>query len=89
MPQTRRIEIGSRLRACRLAAKLGPEEAGAYAKCSAKTIYAYEAGTREIGAIRLQDLCLAYGVSADYILFGTHMIPQDLKELFQRVGRSP
>jgi transcriptional regulator with XRE-family HTH domain len=88
MTKVRLIEIGSRLRECRLAAKLSPAEAGVEAKCSAKTIYAVEAGTREVGAVRLQDLCLAYGVSSDYILFGTHMVPQDLRAIFSRAGRS-
>lgn len=86
-PLARKIEIGSRLRECRLGAKLSPEQAGAEAQCSAKTIYAMEAGTREPGSIRLADLCLAYGVSADYILFGTHMVPSDLKDAFTRAGR--
>jgi transcriptional regulator with XRE-family HTH domain len=87
MPQARLIEIGSRLRQCRVAAKLSPADAGIEAKCSAKTIYAIEAGTREVGGLRLADLCLAYGVSADYILFGTHMVPEDLRGVFTRSSR--
>lgn len=89
MPMARMIEIGSRLRECRLAAKLSPHEAAVQGKCSAKTIYAIEAGTRPVDAVRLADLCLAYGVSSDYVLFGTHMVPQDLRDLFTRVGRDP
>lgn len=88
MPEARKIEIGSRLRECRVAAKLSPVQAALEAKCSAKTIYAIEAGSRPLDAVRLADFCLVYGVSADYILFGTHMVPRDLRDLFTRAGRS-
>lgn len=84
MSLAKRIEIGSRLRECRAAAKLSPADAAQAVDCSAKTIYAIEAGSRPLEATRLAALCLVYGVSSDYLLFGTHMVPEDLRHLFAR-----
>lgn len=50
------------------------------------TLSSYESGRRTIDAFTLADLCLLYGVSTDYILYGTHMVPEDLRILFQRNG---
>lgn len=87
MPRARNIEIGSRLRDSRINARLSPVEVAQEVEVSPKTVYSWESGARDPGAIRLADLCLLYGVSADYILFGTPMVPADLRDLFARMGR--
>lgn len=85
--QARRIEIGSRLRECRTGANLSIAEVAEELKVTKQAVSAWENGTRVPDAIRLGDLALLYGVATDFILFGTHMIPEDLKQLFARVGR--
>lgn len=62
------------------------EEASQAVEISVSTLSAYETGARALGAFKLADLCLLYGISADYVLFGTHMVPDDLRALFARVG---
>lgn len=51
---------------------------------SKQAISAWENGSRRLAAETLGDLALLYGVSSDYILFGTHMVPQELRDLFAR-----
>jgi DNA-binding transcriptional regulator YiaG len=87
MLDTRKIEIGSRLRECREGAKLSLSDVAEELRVSKQAVAHWEGGTRRLDAERLGDLALLYGVSADYILFGTHMVPEDLKELFARVAR--
>lgn len=93
MPLLRRIETGSRLRECRLRMKLTQDdvvrELAAMGRPIADSTYSsYESGRRAIDAFTLADVCLILGVSTDYALYGTDMVPRELKELFQRVGRS-
>jgi transcriptional regulator with XRE-family HTH domain len=86
MPLTRRIEIGSRLRSCREEARLGLGDVAGELKVSKQTVSSWEKGARLLDAIRLADLALMYGVSSDYILFGTRMVPEDLRAVFAKVG---
>lgn len=81
------VEIGTRLRECRVLLGLSPDDVARELGASPKTIYAWEAGDRELGSLKLARLALLYGVSADYLLFGTHMIPQELRSLFTRLTR--
>jgi hypothetical protein len=53
---------------------------------SKQAISAWETGRTTLDAIQLADLSLMYGVSADYILFGTHMIPTDLRDIFSKAN---
>lgn len=90
MPSVRRIEIGSRLRDCRVRARLSQADAGADVGKSDKTISAYEAGERMPDVETLAHMCLLYGVSTDEIIFGTPMVPQVLRDVFGRVtGNAP
>jgi transcriptional regulator with XRE-family HTH domain len=63
------------------------ELAGMGRAISDSTLSSYESGRRTIDAFTLADLCLIYGVSADFILYGTHMIPQELRDIYLRAGR--
>lgn len=87
MPLARMIERGTRLRESRQAAKLSVKEVAEELKVTKQAVFAWENGTRRLDSDRLADLVLLYGVSADFILFGTHMVPQVLKDLFARAGR--
>lgn len=92
MPEVRRIEAGSRLRACREALNLTQEDVVNGLKDMGRamadsTLSSYERGRRPIDAFTLADLCLIYGVSTDFILFGTAMVPDDLRQVFSRMGR--
>lgn len=87
--KARLIEMGARLRECRARVRLTPDEVAAELKVSPKTVYAWENGSREPSAMTLGNLALIYGVASDYILFGTHMVPEDLRNVFQRAGTSP
>lgn len=82
----KRREKGFRLRESRLAVNMSQEQAAAALGVSAQSISAWELGERSGDWERLADLCLLYGVSSDYILYGTHMVPEDLRVLFQRNG---
>jgi transcriptional regulator with XRE-family HTH domain len=88
VPQARRIEIGSRLRDSRNALKLSQRDVASQLGVSDSAVSSWEAGERMPGAEALADVCLVYGVSADYILFGTDMVPRDLRDLFARTTRA-
>lgn len=83
----RKIEIGSRLRESRQEAKLSLGDVAEELKLSKQAISAWENGRTMLDAKQLGDLALMYGVSADYLLFGTRMVPEELRELFTRAGR--
>lgn len=85
--QARKVEIGSRLRESRLKVKLSLGDVAEEMKMTKQGVSAWETGKTKLDAYQLADLALMYGVSADYILFGTPMVPQELRELFQRAGR--
>lgn len=85
----RRIEIGSRLRELRVAANLTLSEVGQELKVARSTVASWESAARRIDGEHIADLALLYGCSCDYILLGTHSVPQELKELFARVGSTP
>lgn len=85
--QARKIEVGSRLRECRLGAKLSLGDVAEGLSVSKQAVSAWETGKTRLDAFQLGDLALMYGVSADYLLFGTHMVPQELRDLFSRAGR--
>lgn len=53
---------------------------------SKQAVSAWENGRTTLDALQLADLALMYGVSADFILFGTHMVPTDLRDVFARSG---
>jgi transcriptional regulator with XRE-family HTH domain len=89
VPTIKRKEIGSRLKECRLQAKLSQGNVADMLLVSDATISAWEKGTRTLDALKLADLALLYGVSSDFLLFGTHMVPEDLRVLFQRTNRNP
>lgn len=82
----RRAEIGRRLRDCRKAARLSQEDVAAELAVSAKAVSSWEGGERMPSAERFGELCAIYGVSADFILFGTDMVPRELLELLARAA---
>lgn len=53
---------------------------------SKQAVSAWETGRTIMDTLQLADLALMYGVSADYLIFGTRMVPEELRELFARVG---
>jgi transcriptional regulator with XRE-family HTH domain len=83
---TRRVEIGSRLRELRIRLKLSQRYVADELGCSDKAVGAWEAGDRMPNIETLADLCLMYGSPSDYVLYGTHMVPSDLKALFGRMS---
>jgi transcriptional regulator with XRE-family HTH domain len=86
MPSTRSVEIGSRLRESRAALRLSLEDVASELGVSKQAVYMWERGRTKLDIYKLGDLCLMYGVSSDYILFGTRMVPEDLRGLFQKAG---
>lgn len=87
MTQARKIEVGERLRECRVKALLSIDDVRLHLGVSKQAISAWENGDREPSGLKVADMALLYGVSTDYILLGTHMVPDDLRALFARVGR--
>lgn len=79
--------MGERLRECREKALLSIDEVRRNLGVSKQAVSAWENGEREPGGLKVADMALMYGVSTDYILIGTHMVPDDLRALFKRVGR--
>lgn len=86
--QARKIEVGSRLRECRLSAKLSLGDVAEGLCVTKQAVSAWETGRTKLDAFQLGDLALMYGVSSDYILFGTHMVPEDLRALFSRASKA-
>lgn len=86
---TRRTEMGVRLRDCRIEARLSLADVAEELKLSKQTVSSWEKGARLLDALRLADLALMYGVSSDYILFGTRMVPEDLRAIFTKMGKTP
>lgn len=82
----RRAEIGGRLRDGRKAARLSQEDVAAELTVSAKAVSSWESGERMPSAERFGDLCAIYGVSADFILFGTDMVPRELLDALSRAA---
>lgn len=82
------VEVGTRLRDSRVEARLQPQDVATELGNSVKTVYAWEAGTRELGSRSLAKLCLLYGVDPGFILFGTHMVPDDLRGVFARARQA-
>lgn len=76
------------MREQRLALKLSLTEVAKELQLAKSTLSSYEAGRRTMDAFTLADLCLIYGVSTDYAMYGTHMVPADLRDLFARIGAS-
>lgn len=85
--RARKLEVGSRLRECRTGAKLSLGDVAHELLVSKQAISAWETGKTKLDAYQLAELALMYGVSADYILFGTHMVPEELRAIFTRAGR--
>jgi transcriptional regulator with XRE-family HTH domain len=85
--ETRKVEIGSRLRECRLGARLSLGDVAHELRVTKQAISSWETGRTKLNAYQLADLVLIYGVSADYVLFGTHMVPETLRDAFSRAGR--
>jgi transcriptional regulator with XRE-family HTH domain len=81
-------EIGARLRECRLGAKLSLADVAAEMSLTKQAVSSWESGRTKMTALQLRDLVLLFGVSSDYILFGTHMVPQAMHDSFMRAPRS-
>lgn len=62
------MEIHDRLKAAREDHDLTQAQAAAAAGCARRQYIRYEQGTQEMGIAKLRALCLALGVSADYLL---------------------
>jgi transcriptional regulator with XRE-family HTH domain len=85
--QARKVEVGSRLKECRTDARLSLGDVAEEMGVTKQAVSAWEHGRTKLDALQLGDLALMYGVSSDYLLFGTRMVPQDLRELFSRASR--
>lgn len=77
------------MRDCRNILNLSQQYVATELGISDSAISAWESGVRMPGAEALADVCLVYGVSSDYILYGTDMVPRDLHQLFAKAGRRP
>lgn len=62
------MEYFERLKATRIDKDLKQEDAARVIKTTRQQIYKYESGIQEMTVSKLRELCLYYGVSADYIL---------------------
>ncbi len=62
------MELHERLRAAREDADLTQAQAAQAAGCARRQYIRYEQGAQEMGIAKLKALCLALGVSADYLL---------------------
>lgn len=87
MVRETRIEIGARLRSCRKSIRHSQEDVAAELGVSAKAISAWESGDRMPSAEGLRNLCVVYGVSSDFILFGLDMVPRAVNDLLARAAR--
>ena len=62
------MEYYERLKATRIDKDLKQEDTAQALKTTRQQIYKYESGAQEMTVSKLRELCLYYGVSADYIL---------------------
>lgn len=62
------MQYYERLKNTRIDKDLKQEDAANAIKTTRQQIYKYENGIQEMTVTKLRDLCLYYGVSADYIL---------------------
>jgi transcriptional regulator with XRE-family HTH domain len=62
------------------------DDVAAEQKVARSTVSSWETGSRKPDGERVADLALLYGVSTDFILFGTHMVPEVLREFFSRAA---
>lgn len=62
------MEIHDRLKAAREDADMTQAQAAIAAGCARRQYIRYEQGEQEMGIAKLKALCLALGVSADYLL---------------------
>ena len=67
--------IGDRLRTVRLRRRISLSVAGAHVGRSRQSVAGWESGETEIGVIQLAQLATFYGVTADYLIFGTDGVP--------------
>lgn len=81
-------QVGKRLRGARIAAGLTQKDVALACMVSRQTVSAWENGAL-LSTRQFYDLCLRYGVSADYLLFGVRTIPASggkmLKEIFREI----
>lgn len=62
------MEYYERLKETRIDKDLKQEDAARAIKTTRQQIYKYENGIQEMTVSKLRELCIYYGVSADYIL---------------------
>ena len=62
------MEINERLKATREDLDITQEQAAKAAECSRRQLIRYETGEQDMTSNKLRNLCLYYGVSADYLL---------------------
>ena len=62
------MEINERIRATREDLDITQDQAAQAAQCTRRQLIRYEKGEQEMTISKLRNLCLFYGVSADYIL---------------------
>lgn len=62
------MEFNERLKATREDKDITQEQAANAAGITRRQYIRYEKGEQEMSALKLRELCLFYGVSADYIL---------------------
>jgi len=85
--EVRGKEIGARLKECRVRALLSLGDVAEEMSVTKQAVSSWENGRTKLNALQLADLVLLYGVSADYILFGTHMVPQAIHDSLMRATR--
>lgn len=70
MKNQTKAEIGARLRAARVAAKMTQEDVAADFRCSRQAISSWENGHTMPSVPEFRDLATLYGVSSDILLYG-------------------
>lgn len=71
---TRRADIGTRLRAARTAARLSQADVALDLGVTRQAVSSWEAGRSSPTAVQLGDLAMAYGSCAHRLLFGSSVV---------------
>jgi transcriptional regulator with XRE-family HTH domain len=79
--------LGARLREVRVESGLSLQDVASQMRVSKQAIWAWERGRTGVSALQLANLALIYGASADYLLFGVHKQPDEIKAILCRAKR--
>lgn len=80
-------EVGERLKAARTAAQLTQADVARDFQITRQAVSAWERGVHLPSVNELYALCLLYGTSSDFLLFGMRTVPASSKPVIQDLFR--